>query len=558
MGSASVAVLVRSRTQLPELLYLLREAGIDYQAIEIDRLTDLPEIIDVLALTRALAHPDDRVAWLGILRGPWVGLSWQDCFSLLGNGRKAGIRELLTDPDRRGKLSEAGQRSIEALFTAIGEDFFPRGDEAFRDLLERAWCNLGGPAIYSDPECIDNIYRFFAVIEKLEAGGTIPDIALLEDRLDQERVSGSARPGCRLQIMTMHKAKGLQFDTVILYGLGRSTRNSDAPVMNWLSLPEHEGERELVISPVGPRSQVEKDPLHKFIASVEKRKETLELDRLLYVACTRAERHLHLIGHVKVAADGERLLCESGSLLKCLWPSIEETYRAKFAGDEQDARTADAATLADPVLRRLEPGWQLPEAPGRPGLPTAPDALDDEEHLDYYWVGSFAPHVGTVVHRWLQYIAEGRIPADPDRVDSLQKTSLDWLSIQGVQPHELTVACDRVEQALRGALSDPRGLWLLTGEGHTELALTGLLEGRIESIVIDRIRIDEDGTHWLVDYKTSSHEGGDLEQFIRQEQDRYRAQLTKYSALYHQFAGVEPRMALYFPLLGEFSEVSRI
>lgn len=555
-GSASVAVLVRSRTQLPELLYQLRKAGIDYQAIEIDRLTDLPEIIDVLALARALAHPDDRVAWLGILRGPWVGLSWQDCFSLLGNSQRAGIRELLADSDRRNRLSDSGKRSLAALFDALGEDLSPRGDESFRDLLERAWFKLGGPAIYSEPECIGNIYRFFDVIEKLESAGTIPDIALLEDRLDQERVSGGAQPDCRLQIMTMHKAKGLQFDTVILYGLGRSTRNSDAPVMNWLSLPEKEGERELVISPVGPRNQLEKDPLHKFITSVEKRKEVLELDRLLYVACTRAERRLHLIGHVKVAADGERLICETGSLLKCLWPMIEETYSSHFVGQQEDMARADVATLAHPVLRRLEPRWQLPEAPVRPGLPVAPEPFGEEEHLDYYWVGSYAPHVGTVVHRWLQFIAEGRIPTDPEKVNALRNISLEWLNILGVQAHELAAACERVERALLGALCDPRGQWLLAGDGHTELALTGLVDGRIESIVIDRIRIDDDGNHWLVDYKTSSHEGGDLEQFIRQEQDRYRGQLLKYSFLYSQFSGVAPRTALYFPLLGEFSEVT--
>ena len=555
-GSPSVAVLVRSRTQLPELLYRLRVAGIDYQAIEIDRLTDLPEIIDVLALARALAHADDRIAWLGVLRGPWVGLDWNDVFTLLGNAKGTGIRELLSDPARQEGLSSSGRQAIAGLLGALGEQLHPRGEESFRDFLERAWFRLGGPAIYPDVDCIDNIYRFFAVIEKLESAGTIPDISLLEDRLDQERVSGSAKPGCRLQIMTMHKAKGLQFDTVILYGLGRSTRNSDAPVMNWLSLPEQEGERELVISPVGPRSQMEKDPLHKFISSIEKRKETLELDRLLYVACTRAEKQLHLIGHVKVAADGERLLCESGSLLKCLWPTIESTYQEHFAGNGNSEPGDEERTLVEPILRRLQPTWQLPATPIMPGPPAEPERSLEEQQLDYYWVGSYAPHVGTVVHRWLQYIAEGRIPADPGEIAALHETSMQWLDILGVQANEMAAACKRVEQALHGALGDARGQWLLAGEGQTELALTGLVNGRIESVVIDRIRIDEDGTHWLVDYKTSSHEGGDLGQFIEQEQDRYRSQLAKYSFLYSQFAGVRPRTALYFPLLGEFSEVT--
>ncbi|HEX5788243.1 MAG TPA: UvrD-helicase domain-containing protein, partial [Woeseiaceae bacterium] len=70
----SIAVLVRSRTQLPNLLRQLRARRVACQSVDIDRLTDLPEILDLLALTRALVHPGDRVAWLGLLRSPWIGL----------------------------------------------------------------------------------------------------------------------------------------------------------------------------------------------------------------------------------------------------------------------------------------------------------------------------------------------------------------------------------------------------------------------------------------------------------------------------------------------------
>ena len=77
----------------------------------------------------------------------------------------------------------------------------------------------------------------------------------------------------------------------------------------------------------------------------------------------------------------------------------------------------------------------------------------------------------------------------------------------------------------------------------------------MESVVLDRVRIDDDGTHWIVDYKTSSHEGGDLEKFLTAESDRYRLQLTRYAELYGSFAGVDARCALYFPLLQEFVEV---
>jgi ATP-dependent exoDNAse (exonuclease V) beta subunit len=113
----------------------------------------------------------------------------------------------------------------------------------------------------------------------------------------------------------------------------------------------------------------------------------------------------------------------------------------------------------------------------------------------------------------------------------------------------------RVDDALRNVLADARGCWLLRGKGHAELALTGLYGGEIQSGVIDRIRIDDDGTHWIVDYKTGTHEGGDLDTFLSAEAERYRPQLARYSALYRGYSGQTARCALYFPLLQAFVEV---
>ena len=113
----------------------------------------------------------------------------------------------------------------------------------------------------------------------------------------------------------------------------------------------------------------------------------------------------------------------------------------------------------------------------------------------------------------------------------------------------------RVELAVRKTAADERGQWLLGGDGFAELALTGVYEGVIESIVVDRVRIDEKGEHWLVDYKTSTHEGGNLAGFLDAEITRYTPQLRKYAAIYSAWSGTQPRCALYFPLLQEFVEI---
>jgi ATP-dependent exoDNAse (exonuclease V) beta subunit len=92
-------------------------------------------------------------------------------------------------------------------------------------------------------------------------------------------------------------------------------------------------------------------------------------------------------------------------------------------------------------------------------------------------------------------------------------------------------------------------------DAHSELALTGQIDGRLQSIVIDRSFVDADGQRWVIDYKTSIHEGGDLDGFIANEVRRYRGQLERYARFARELGPQPVRTALYFPLLGRFVEV---
>ena len=77
----------------------------------------------------------------------------------------------------------------------------------------------------------------------------------------------------------------------------------------------------------------------------------------------------------------------------------------------------------------------------------------------------------------------------------------------------------------------------------------------VRPVLLDRVRIDDKGEHWIIDYKTSSHEGGDLQGFLDAEVSRYEPQMRKYAAIYSAFSGIRPRCALYFPLLQRFVEL---
>jgi ATP-dependent exoDNAse (exonuclease V) beta subunit len=550
----NMAVLVRGRSQLPQLLARLRKIGIAYRAVDIDRLTDLPEIIDVLAITRAAAHQGDRIAWLGLLRSPWIGLQWCDLHALVRNDKSSTVWELLQDEDRLASLSDYGQRAIRDVFDILARLTKPRPAQSLRDLVEKTWLALGGPGILSDRYAVENVYRYFEVLARIEHAGTLVDVGELEETLDLELVSSN--DPSRLQIMTMHRAKGLQFDHVLLYGLGRQPGHGDRRVLSWFDLPAQHGAEQKVISPVGPRAEVSNDPLHRYIELTESVKDKHEHARLLYVACTRARKTLHIMGNTAIATDGESINpARSDSLLHLLWPAVEEEFSRQFgAGD--GSRSKDSASIwATPELRRFSAKWTLPDAELLQEEAMPEDVREPNDEVDFYWVGTDARIAGTLVHRWLLLLANRRA-SSADLATRLRSVTTRWLKEAGIVGDAALPVVDRVEAAVTGTLAHEKGRWILAGEGHAELALTGLAEGEIVSVILDRVRVGEDGTHWIIDYKTSSHEGGNLQGFLKAETDRYQAQLTRYADIYKEWSGQKVKCALYFPLLKSFVEVA--
>ncbi|MBT8089459.1 MAG: UvrD-helicase domain-containing protein [Gammaproteobacteria bacterium] len=548
-----IAVLVRGRTQLPNLLAELRKAGIGYRAIEIDRLTDLPEVIEVLALTRAAVHQGDRLAWLAILRAPWIGLDWTDLHALVLNDTESTVWELLQNDKRLASLSEGGRQAVEKSYSVLATLVAPRRLQGLRELVEVAWMTLGGPAILDDEYAVSNVYRYFHVLEKHERCGSLNDVAELESMLDLERVSSDV--SARLQVMTMHRAKGLEFEHVLLYGLGRLPGSGNRSVLSWFDVPGEHGAARKVISPVGPRNELSTDPVHRFIELSEARKDRHEQARLLYVACTRARKSLHLIGHTTVTPDGSAFKPPTKrSLLHLLWPALEPQYASAFV-NQVAVDAPDDDVWMKPLLRRFETTWTLPPVASLLGTPSVSDTTAEEEEVEFYWVGTEARIAGTIVHRWLYLFAENRATPNPELLTDYRPVTRRWLKEMGIGEVMIESIAERVEGALRSTLADAKGKWIASGDGHAEMALTGVYEGKIESIVLDRVRIDSDGVHWVIDYKTSSHEGGNLAGFLRAETDRYKPQLRKYAAIYTAYAGTDVRCALYFPLLQSFVEV---
>lgn len=558
-----ICILVRSRSHAAEILAAMRTAGVPFVAPEIENLEHSAVAQGLLALTRALLHPADRLAWIGVLRAPWCGLSLADLHSLLAVDLQRCVPELLRDAVGTGRLSEAGQRAIERLHAIAERAERRRGGVILRDLVEGAWLDLAGPATVREEAEMETARTFFELLDVVDTGGDCPDLLALGELMSSRKGSlGSGEPA--VQIMTVHKAKGLEFDTVIIPGLAKAPRGDTSPLLAWQEVHVGDGRSAAILAPMDPTGE-EPDPLYRYLLQLEQRKRSAEIDRLLYVACTRAREHLHLLARLDLKRDkstGELSLRapRSGSFLEHLWPALQgdaagQLAELPLAENDDD----DAVVWVQPRIRRLPLHWKVPASPPALHLATASEMHGPGEPVVYEWASRWAMHAGSVIHRWLQVIAEeGLGKFDATRIEQLTGLWRRQLQALGTPDEDLDKAVGRVAQGLSGAIRDDNGRWILCAdhvEAECELPLTVCEGAGFRSLVIDRTFVTADGERWLIDYKTGTHEGGDLEGFLRIECERHRAQLRLYRDALAAFDCRPVRAALYFPVLGVLREI---
>jgi ATP-dependent exoDNAse (exonuclease V) beta subunit len=172
-------------------------------------------------------------------------------------------------------------------------------------------------------------------------------------------------------------------------------------------------------------------------------------------------------------------------------------------------------------------------------------------------VGDTLRHVGTVVHQLLRRVAEDGLNGwNRERIEGCAPACRTALASLGVPPAELAQAVEQVGRALTRVIEDQRGRWILANrpEAASEYSLCGIVDDGIVSVRVDRTFVDEDGIRWIVDYKTSSHEGAGLEAFLDNERERYRGQLDLYRRIFSALDERPVRAALYFPLLNGWRE----
>jgi ATP-dependent exoDNAse (exonuclease V) beta subunit len=403
-----IAVLGRARNHLAPIAQALRQAGIPFRAVDLEALAVRPEVLDALSLARALLNSQDRSAWLGVLRAPWCGLSLEDLHRLCGGDDPASllrsIPELLTE--RLPLLSEQGRLAVARILEALR--FVPRLRAAQPTVslgtwLQAVWLSLGGA------DCVDSTARanldlLWNCLDRLPGGEQDllgPALAAALAKLTA-LPDPSASSECGVQLMTIHKSKGLEFEVVIVPELQAATGRGRFELLSWLerglkpdfgrgpfASSDGSGDSgeitEFLIAPLQPKG-ADRGTAKAWVDRVRRERESQETRRILYVAATRAREQLHLFARPACKAEdaGFALIEPHGSLLATAWPALEEEVRARFevwkanraaaqAGEESIleslAAAAESHLLIMPSPARPTPLRRLPQdyQPGAPG-----------------------------------------------------------------------------------------------------------------------------------------------------------------------------------------------
>lgn len=503
-AEGKVAILVRRRADAHAIVTELRRRNILFQAVEMDPLAERSIVQDLRALTRALLHPADRVSWLAILRAPWCGLELAEL---------TRIAQFPVIPEALSTASHPRlQRIAPILLTALTES----RRRSLRRHVEETWRALGGPACLRDKAEEVDAQTFFTLLDTLDQASDLPDFTALDEALQKLNAAPDPNAPDHVQVMTMHKSKGLEFDNVILPCLSTKPRAGNSPLLRWSEMED------LVIGTIRETGS-DRDAVYDYLGVHERRKADHESGRLLYVAATRAKKRLHLFGERD----------EKGSFLARLWHAV---------GDQFPAPSVVApSALTVPVsrgvpLRRVPENFEIPKL--QPALAWNVEERAGDEALDVYTADNETYRIiGTLVHRVLQLIAQQGWSEDREAAIRTQ------LSAMGVPRDELDAATERTLEVIRQTLTSDRGRWILQDheEAVNEWEVSGVFGNNIYSRKLDRSFI-ADGVRWIVDYKTGGNH------------DQYREQLEQYAELVSRLDHRPIKLGLFFPLTGAWHE----
>lgn len=487
----TIAILVRTRNQLTQIMQLLRQLQIPFQGVEVDPLAGLLHLRDTWSLTKALLHPANRLAWLCVLRSPFCGLSLQDLLLIANYDKKQSVYFALMNLSEIKGLSPEGHRRAHFVASILHQALLLRQQQPLAEWIRTTLTRLHGEHVFGQDKYQD-LEQFFCLLEEYEDSGQITDEKRFKK--DLKNLYAKQSTPSRLQVMTIHKSKGLEFDSVFLPGLSAKPANQDRPLLRWLKLPtEHQDL--LLVSPIKASTQ-EHCLLYDYLGRLDLQKDNFEQQRLFYVAATRAKKRLYLYdNHEKGGPHSFRYFLK-----------------------EQEFSIEDQSELQD-TPQHLPELYALPDHYYQHPLAT-PTTVGN---LSALAIDNGDKRLGGIVmHELLHLICDRHLT---------DLTTIPWqfvksrLVAQGLTSERLETALNEYQAMLARFYQDPTGQWIIAPHHHEHNEYELLIDdnGRVLTRIIDRTFIDDQGICWIIDFKTGQDHAA--------ERQKHQEQLKEYATI---------------------------
>ncbi|MEM6819651.1 MAG: UvrD-helicase domain-containing protein [Pseudomonadota bacterium] len=559
-----VAILGRTRHALQPVVAALERNTVSFESVEMERLTERPEVQELITLTRLLEMPDDDIAWLGALRAPWCGLSLEqldDMMQLRPEIVPVSI-ELRVQLALEKEIWPASERkTISKFLDLIGQARRGAATRSMRERVETLWGALGGPAVLTTANQLDAAFAYLSALDELENAGHLDNPAELEQLLEARKVTGG-RAGARVVVMTIFSSKGLEFDHVLMPGMNIGSQSDTTPSLR-METGEIDGQTAVMFSAIASRATPGADPKGQLLAQLEAQRADNELKRLLYVATTRAKQSLHLFVATEPTTKGDRWKSPArNTLQRAIWTqALEQLPPAEAQTGDRGQNQPQEAVFAAPQRVRVAHQYRSQSEPvpntNTPVLETEVSAEDGE---------STARHIGTVVHEWMRRLAGHDDPwrRFEESVDTRGRTR-HALQRLGVASEALDATVDAVHALLESGVNCEQGRWVLSNrhtDSQTEFPLWTRTPTGVRRLIVDRLLRDKRGQLWIIDYKTSATDEVDSSAFFESEIQRYRPQLARYAEAIGQLPHFRSdagkiHQALYFVAFGALVEITQ-
>lgn len=556
-----IAILVRSRPHLEFILPALREADIPWLANEIDRLDTLPLITDLLSLTSAISNQADRLSWLAILRSPWCGISLEDLHVVANLESNPSVFKSMTqlcEEQKNTSLSEDGMMRLKKITPILETALAAKQQTSISRVIRTTFMELGGEQIIRSNSERDSLEKFYEILKNSEIAGKIESIATFRSKIERSFVSNAAvsADANPIQIMTIHKSKGLQFDHVFLPGLARTSQADEKSLLLQHQRLNQYGENKLFLATLSETGSKD-NKLYELLRFEKAKKARLENTRLLYIGVTRAIKSAYLSA-ILADKDGEVRAPNPQTLLSTIWENLTETSveHIKISPSNIAFEQQDPLQIA-PSLLRLPLEEFSTKVLAKKDSP-ASEHDEDSSPIELTTNNQLEIEIGNLVHEALQNYLSNKQLLSKQGLSGLQNYWKKQLNGFSFTESEITHALAKIEESLLNTAENSNLSWIFDHEhkqSAAELALQSFANGYIRTHVIDRTFIDRQGIRWIIDYKSSEPSNKQpLESFIEEQVELYSRQLSRYKALFEGEENKGIKTALLFTNLPKLVE----